>query len=510
MVMASIPLPALDVRPPQQQADPLEQYGRLMQLRNMQQNQPLQTQALQQQVQSGQLGIQQQQQQLKDQQAMTAAMQSWDGKDYNQILPLVLKNGGSAQAVMGLKQKILEQQQALSTTLKNNADAGQAQINAVKTKGDLLDGTLSTLVDPKQVPDAQLPQAVQQAAQDLVQKGVLDPQHAQQVGQLLQSGNPAQIRSQLDLMRKTNLAQSQIMEDAAKQAGVTKDVAQAGQANAAAEKDQMEIAAGGTGAMADSKYRNILMAQKTGQPVSAQDQAWKQAYERQKTLASTNTFNLQNSGLGAAPGGQPSALAQSVASGQMKWGDVISPRTPMAIKQQFAAEVKAINPNFNSGDFTVEQKAREAFTSGNYSQQLNSINTAREHMKTFTSLADALDNGNVQALNAAGNALGMQLGSDKATNFNIAKQAFSAEVAKAFSGAGVTEGDRKEIGDKISSASSPAQLRGAAATADALLAGKQTALQQTYKQSQSGSPNFGGPTGSTSTDPFAQFGGKGH
>jgi hypothetical protein len=54
--LASIPLPALDVKTPQQ-PDLLEKYGQLMQLRNMQQNAPLQNQLLQQQVQEGQQNV---------------------------------------------------------------------------------------------------------------------------------------------------------------------------------------------------------------------------------------------------------------------------------------------------------------------------------------------------------------------------------------------------------------------------------------------------------------------
>ena len=231
--MGSIPLPALDVRPPQQQADPLEQYGRLMQLQNMQRMQPLQQQQAQQQVQSGQLDIQQKQQALTDQKAMTSAMQQWDGQDYNKLIPLVIKNGGSAQAVMGLKSKVLEQQQAISTTLKNNADAGLAQVNAQKTKNDEIAGALTPLIDPKQVPDAQLPAAVMSTAQDLVQKGLLDPQHAQTAQQIAQSGDPTQIRSQLDMLRKGFMAQSQIIDDAKNTAQT-----QEAQANTAAKSGE--------------------------------------------------------------------------------------------------------------------------------------------------------------------------------------------------------------------------------------------------------------------------------
>ena len=52
-------------------------------------------------------------------------MQQWDGKDLEEIPGLILKNGGSANAVFGAKQKILEQKTALTKldtdTLANNA-----------------------------------------------------------------------------------------------------------------------------------------------------------------------------------------------------------------------------------------------------------------------------------------------------------------------------------------------------------------------------------------------------
>lgn len=505
--MSSFPLPALHLNPPPAQPNPLEQYAQLMQLKQQQQNAPLQTQALQQQVQAGQLENQQRSQALKDQQAMTSAMQQWDGKSLDDLTPLVIKNGASATAVMGLKQKALEMKQQYSTIAKNDAETGASQIATMMKKNDLISGAFSTVL---KTPDDQLPQAIMATAQQLSQQGLLDPQHLQMAQQIAQSGNPQQIRTQLDTMRKGMMADSQLLDDAQKTAATQKDTAQASQATAAAAKDTAEMAAGGTTAMADSRYRNVVMAQKLGRPVSPEDAAFKTAYEDQKKIVPVANFNLQNAGVGSQ-GGAPSALAQSVASGQMKWGDVISPRTPMAVKQQFAAEVKQINPNFNSGDFTVEQKVREDFTSGTDSNSLTAINRAREHMGVFMQTAKDLDNGNVQAFNKLGNAIGAQFGSDKPGNFQIAKQAFSAEVGKAFAGASVAEGDRTELQKSISSASSFQQLAGAARTADSLLAGAQKVLKQKYDQGRQGNPNFGGQNSSPSANnPFAQFGGVPH
>jgi len=144
------------------------------------------------------------------------------------------------------------------------------------------------------------------------------------------------------------------------------------------------------------------------------------------------------------------------------------------------------------GAATAEEKA---FTSGSQGQQLTAINTARNHMQTFKDTADALHNDNLLLANRLGNTLGMQFGSDKATNFNIARSAFAGEVGKAFAGANVGVSDRQELIDKISAASSPAQLKGYADTADKLLEGKQKSLKDSYQQGMQGKPNFGGGGG---------------
>lgn len=223
--MGSIPLPALDLKQPASQPDVLEQYGRLMQLQNAQrqsqqaqQEAPLRMQALQQGVDTGAVELQQKQQQQKDQQATTAAMQSWDGKDINDIYPLIIKNGGSGQAVLGLKKNVLDQQTQIATAAKNNAQATEASVNATLKKNDLITGALSPLADPKQTPDAQLPQMLSQTVQSLAQQGALDPQHAQTAMQLAQSGDPNAIRQGITQFTNTLRAHSQITEDGLKQA----------------------------------------------------------------------------------------------------------------------------------------------------------------------------------------------------------------------------------------------------------------------------------------------------
>lgn len=241
--MASIPLPALDVKPPQPQQDPVEQYGRLAQLRNMLQNAPVQHQILQQQAEAGQQENQQRQISLNDQKAMTQAMQQWDGKDVNSLIPLVMKNGASANAVMGLKQKVLEQQKTYSDIAKSDSETGKNQLDTMKGKNDMIAGALGNVMN---MPDEQVAQGLTQTAQGLLQKGLIDPQHAQLAAQLAQSGNAQAIRQQLGIMQKGLMSESQQMDSALKNSQAQKATADANAKQA--EVDFYKNPNGATGA----------------------------------------------------------------------------------------------------------------------------------------------------------------------------------------------------------------------------------------------------------------------
>jgi hypothetical protein len=99
--------PALQIRPPE---SPVQQVAGV------------------QQIQSQALQIQQEQQNIKDQHALTSAMSQWDGKDTNALPMLVLKAGGSGQAAMGMAKNTLAIKQQTSEIAKN--DSITAQNNA--------------------------------------------------------------------------------------------------------------------------------------------------------------------------------------------------------------------------------------------------------------------------------------------------------------------------------------------------------------------------------------------
>jgi hypothetical protein len=217
-----------------------------MQLKNQQVMQPLQQQAAQQNVQSGALELQQKQIQLKDQQAMQATMQQW-GKtppasqaapaasgqtapasasssmpSYDDLVPLAIKNGASFQAVQGLQQHVLQMKQQAATIAMNDARAGSSNAEALKTKNGLIVDAMGGVLNQ---PDAQLPQAIQQTAQQLAQQGLFDPQHVQQAQQLAQLAqtNPAQARQQLQVQANSLGGFAKLLENAQKQVQVQQE-----------------------------------------------------------------------------------------------------------------------------------------------------------------------------------------------------------------------------------------------------------------------------------------------
>lgn len=142
--MGSIPLPALDIKTPQQ-PDLLEKYGQLQALKNQQvqsqlaqQEAPLRLQQLQQGVQSGGLQIQQQQQDAAARQALNqayagAVTPDASGKptfDPDKLMQ-GLKNGPAAYQIPSVMKNIVEFQ-------KTNVDLQTAKTDLQGKQNDLI------------------------------------------------------------------------------------------------------------------------------------------------------------------------------------------------------------------------------------------------------------------------------------------------------------------------------------------------------------------------------------
>lgn len=150
--------------------------------------------------------------------------------------------------------------------------------------------------------------------------------------------------------------------------------------------------------------------------------------------------------------------------------------------QAVMAEVAKINPQYNAQNFTKSQQAYKAFGTGKQGDTVRSMNVAIAHLDTMGELTDALQNGNVQAINAVANRVKQEFGSTAPTSFDAAKAIVGDEIIKAIVGSGGALSDRQNAQNQISSAKSPAQLKQVIDTYQRLMAGQLTGLKQQYEQ----------------------------
>lgn len=132
-------------------------------------------------------------------------------------------------------------------------------------------------------------------------------------------------------------------------------------------------------------------------------------------------------------------------------------------------------------DVASRGKAVKDFSTGIQGRQVNAFNTAIDHLGTMDKLTDALNNGDLKAINSIGNVIARQTGAPAPTNFDAAKQIVTAEVIKAVvaSGGGVTE--RQEAERNFAAANSPEQLKGIINTYKQLLGGQLKSLGLQYE-----------------------------
>jgi hypothetical protein len=459
--MASIPLPALDVKPIQQ-PDPMGDVSKLLAMKSMMGQQQVQ----QQQLQADQLENQQRQMDLDSQKALQKAYKDANG-DPDKTETLAAQYGAKPTALLDWRKAVTAQKlQALDLYTK--------QGDVAKQQADLIMGAHDTVAAA-----ADKPTAYQQQLQALQARGVDTSRMPQQY-----PGDDT--FKEMGLIVRTH---TQLLDEAAKLAQTGKENAQAGEADAATDKARQESqwyqAHGGA----------------PGVPIEAQQQADWLSKNPGKSPADYVVWKAKNSPTMLMQGSFGQAndpMIDMVGQGRVDLATALQRVAPGA-KDAFMNQLNAKYPGYNQATFGVEKKATEAFTSGPQGQQLTAIDTARQHMQTFKDTAGALENGNFLLANKVGNAIGVQFGDDATTNFQIARAAFAGEVGKAFAGASVAEGDRKELLDKINAASSPAQLKGYADTADKLLEGKQSALKRSYEASQQAKPNFGETPAKTDT-----------
>jgi hypothetical protein len=156
-----------------------------------------------------------------------------------------------------------------------------------------------------------------------------------------------------------------------------------------------------------------------------------------------------------------------------------------------AAEMKAgVDPEqqrrdqlANKQGIANQGRAVAAFNTGKQGNAVRSFNVLLSHLDTLSNLSDALDNGNIQAVNRLGNAYATATGQAAPTNFNSVKHIVADEVVKAITGGAGALGDREESAKAIKDTNSPAQLKGVIQNIKQLSVGQLSGLEQQYQSS---------------------------
>ena len=144
-------------------------------------------------------------------------------------------------------------------------------------------------------------------------------------------------------------------------------------------------------------------------------------------------------------------------------------------------EVMALKPDFKASDYGLQTQAVKAFNQGIQGNKVRSLNVVMEHFTTLEKAADALQSGDVRAINAVSQFIQTQTGKPAPGNFNAVKEILADEiVAAVVPGVGALA-DRVALKKTILAAASPEQLKGVVANYKELIGGQLKGLEKQYQ-----------------------------
>jgi len=209
-------------------------------------------------------------------------------------------------------------------------------------------------------------------------------------------------------------------------------------------------------------YKTIKRSDWNGEPL----------YE--KPNAATTVLNM--------PGTQDDmkSQAQMIAEG----------RAPMASTGGFGAAAMAgrkvnamarqLNPTLDGTLYNKRKRAKESFAASIDGRSLDSLNTVGQHLQVAQEAAEALQNGDVQRLNAVANRVGLELGDSPQSTFNLVGQFVANEIARATIGGQNAQHDREKFAENFSSKFSQGQFDEAFVAAKRLISGRISSMRRRY------------------------------
>ena len=187
-----------------------------------------------------------------------------------------------------------------------------------------------------------------------------------------------------------------------------------------------------------------------------------------------------SAGASPPPAGDPTVARTAEMVANYK----LAPPTGFALKSPFWQAVLAQLPDdYDAKEFGARNKAFKDFATGTQGNTARFADAGMSHVATMHELVDALNNGDIQAVNRVANAFAAATGNPAPTTFDAAKQIVGQEIVKAVvgSGAGSAE-ERKTAAEKLLAANSPQQLHDVLNVYTTLLGGQLGALRNQYER----------------------------
>jgi hypothetical protein len=154
----------------------------------------------------------------------------------------------------------------------------------------------------------------------------------------------------------------------------------------------------------------------------------------------------------------------------------------MARLQPLIQAVSQYDPNFDAVNYMSRYRTRQAFTSGQESRNITSLNTVIGHLDNLKQLGEALNNNDIPLANKVLNHIATAFGSSKVTNFDTAKNAVADELERTFRGTAGSVTGIKGWSEQLTSDASPEQQKGAWKVLGNLLDSRVDALGDTYSR----------------------------
>lgn len=154
-----------------------------------------------------------------------------------------------------------------------------------------------------------------------------------------------------------------------------------------------------------------------------------------------------------------------------------SPNSRAPGAAQIRNAVYQFDPSFNA----QRAQLRKAFTTGPDGRNIGNLNTAAVHLGQMVQASEAMKNGSWQPGNALYNYIAEKFGSDKPTNYRFVMNAFAGEAANALKGQ-ATDPEIAHVMSTLNQDMAPEQARGIGAEGLRTLGAKLNTYDERYHQ----------------------------